>query len=504
MGLRDFTLHDVWVRNARLHAGRAALVFEGGRVTHAEFLARVERKAAALIGFGVRSGDRVALLGDNSLDVVDVFGACARIGAVYTPINIRLAAEEVVATLADAEPRIVLLDPKYEALVAAGRGSLSSVEQWLTLGAEGEGSFASPDARGGDAAPFAATADTPVAMIYTAAVAGQPRGAVLSHGNLLSAASQIALNWRLGAEGVHLGLLPLFHVAGLLLTLVANAAGGATVLMSRFDAEAAIGLIETERATFFASFPPILGAILDRVAERGGADLSSLRVVTGLEGPDTIARLGSLAPGATFWATYGQAELGGLATMAPFHERPGSAGRANLHCTLAIVDEEDRPLPTGEAGDIVVRGPSVFQGYFRRDEDNAQTFRNGWHHTGDMGRLDADGYLWYTGRSPAKELIKPGGENVYPAEVERVLREHPAIVEAVVIGVPDAQWGEAVKAVCALAPGATAEAEEVIAFVGSRIARYKRPRHVVFVEALPRTAAGAVDRPKVKELHGSV
>jgi acyl-CoA synthetase (AMP-forming)/AMP-acid ligase II len=149
-----------------------------------------------------------------------------------------------------------------------------------------------------------------------------------------------------------------------------------------------------------------------------------------------------------------------------------------------------------------VRGPLVFKGYWGRDADNAVTFRNDWHHTGDQGAFDADGYLWYKGRSPAKELIKPGGENVYPAEVEREIAAHPAIAEVAVIGVPDAQWGEAVKAVCSFKSGQAATAQEIIDFVGGRIARYKRPKFVAFVDALPKTAAGAVDRAKVKETHG--
>jgi acyl-CoA synthetase (AMP-forming)/AMP-acid ligase II len=158
-------------------------------------------------------------------------------------------------------------------------------------------------------------------------------------------------------------------------------------------------------------------------------------------------------------------------------------------------------VPTGVIGEIAVRGPTVFKGYWNCPEDTALTFRNGWHHTGDNGAFDADGYLWYKGRSPAKELIKPGGENVYPAEVEGAIAAHPAIAEVVVLGVPDTQWGEAVKAVCACKPGQTATAQEVIDFVGARIARYKRPKHVVFVASLPRTSAGAIDRAKVKEAH---
>jgi len=168
------------------------------------------------------------------------------------------------------------------------------------------------------------------------------------------------------------------------------------------------------------------------------------------------------------------------------------------------VDELDRPLPTDATGEIVVRGPMVFQGYWRCEADNAFTLRNGWHHTGDLGRIDAEGYLWYGGRSPAKELIKPGGENVYPAEVERAILEHPALAQAVVIGVPDVQWGEAVKAVCVLKTGHTLSADDLIEFVGARIARYKKPKHVVFVQALPHAAAGGVDRAAVKAGHGHV
>ena len=167
-----------------------------------------------------------------------------------------------------------------------------------------------------------------------------------------------------------------------------------------------------------------------------------------------------------------------------------------------MVDGDDRPKPAGETGEIVVRGPTVFKGYWNLEADTAVTSRNGWHHTGDMGYFDADGYLWYAGRAPEKELIKTGGENVYPAEVEKAIRAHPAIAEVVVIGVPDPQWSEAIKAVCEQHRSANVTAEDIIAFVADQIARYKRPKHVVFVDRLPRTAAGDIDRAAVKAAHG--
>jgi acyl-CoA synthetase (AMP-forming)/AMP-acid ligase II len=186
-----------------------------------------------------------------------------------------------------------------------------------------------------------------------------------------------------------------------------------------------------------------------------------------------------------------------------WRERRGAAGRATLLATVAVLDELDQPLPAGPVGEIAVRGPLVFRGYWRREADTAHTFRADWHHTGDMGRFDEDGYLWYAGRSPAKELIKPGGENVYPAEVEKAIREHPAIADVAVIGVPDAQWGEAIKAVCVCRPGRSVAAAELIDFVAGRIARFKKPKHVVFVAALPKTAQGATDRAKVKADYGA-
>jgi acyl-CoA synthetase (AMP-forming)/AMP-acid ligase II len=251
----------------------------------------------------------------------------------------------------------------------------------------------------------------------------------------------------------------------------------------------------------FSEFAPMLGNLLDEAA-KGAGDLGSLRVATGLDSPQTIARFEGVCPKARFWAGYGQSEVSGFTTLAPFRERPGAAGRAAFLSTVAVVDELDQVLPESQVGEIVVRGPLVFKGYWRRDADNAVTLRNGWHHTGDMGAFDADGYLWYKGRSPAKELIKPGGENVYPAEVEKAVREHEAIAEVAVIGVFDAQWGEAIKAVCVCRPGRSVSAAELIDFVAGRIARYKKPKHVVFVAALPKTAHGATDRAKVKQEHG--
>ena len=186
----------------------------------------------------------------------------------------------------------------------------------------------------------------------------------------------------------------------------------------------------------------------------------------------------------------------------PSDEKPGSAGKPSLLARVALFDDYDEEVPVGSPGEICVRGPAVFLGYWNLADDTAYTFRNGWHHTGDIGRFDEDGYLWYVKRKAEKELIKPGGENVYPAEVEKVILTHAAVKEVSVIGVPDQKWGEAVKAVCSLKAGQTLVAEELIEYVASKIARYKKPQQVVFVDTLPKTAEGEIDRDQVKKDHG--
>jgi acyl-CoA synthetase (AMP-forming)/AMP-acid ligase II len=505
MGLRDFTLFDIIERNARLHPNRLAFALGDERVTHASYRAHAEQLAAGLAGAGIRPGDRVGVVSQNNLEFVDLYGAVARLGAILVPVNWRLSADEVGYVIADAAPKIVIVDAANTPLLQAAKPNLAMVERWYGIGGA-SGPFA-PYAdlcagAGGRALPAPhADADAGLVMIHTAAVGGRPRGALLSHGNLVAASAQLLHYWSLTPDDVNLGVLPLFHVAGLGMLLAAQHAGGASIIVPKFDAGAALDVIHRERVTMLAEFPPILTTLLD-AAEITPTELASVRIATGLDSPETIRRFEQLCPQARFWSVFGQSETSGFVTMGPFRDRPGAAGRPTFLATVAVLDDAETPVAPGEVGEIAVRGPVVFKGYWGCDADNAFTFRNDWHHTGDQGTFDADGYLWYKGRSPAKELIKPGGENVYPAEVEREIAAHPAIEEVVVIGVADAQWGEAIKAVCRCKSGQTATAQEIIDFVGGRIARYKRPKFVAFVDALPKTVGGAIDRAKVKETHG--
>ena len=507
MGLRDFTLFDIVERNARLYPDRLAFAYAGERITHAGYLSRVERLAAGLARAGIEPGDRIAILSQNNLEFVDLYGAVARLGAILVPINWRLNAEEIAYIIGDAGPKVVIADAGNQPILQVKQREFATVEYWY-----GIGDSAAPFVSYEKLLEVAARGDKPltsprgeseagIVMFYTAAVGGRPRGALLSHAGIVASSLQLLYYWSLTPEDVNLGVLPLFHLTGLGMLVAAQHAGGATIVMPKFDAVAAVDHIRSERVSMLAEFPPVLTTLLDASEDRA-SDLASLRVVTGLDSAETIVRFERQCPDARFWAVYGQSETSGFVTMGRFRDKPGAAGRPTFLNTVAVLNEADNPVAVGEVGEIAVRGPAVFKGYWNCEADTAFTFRNDWHHTGDQGAFDAEGYLWYKGRTAAKELIKPGGENVYPAEVENAIAAHPAIAEVVVIGVPDAQWGEAIKAVCSCKPGHEATAQHVIDFAGSRIARYKRPKYVEFVAALPRTATGAIDRDKVKAAHG--
>jgi len=501
MGLRSLTLIDVLRRNAALYPDRTAFVFGAERTTHAEYLRQIERLAAALAGLGIGAGDRIVVLSNNNPEFVALYGAAAWLGAILTPINWRLGTEEIAYIVGDAAPKIVIADQVNQDVFRTARPEFSGVERFVGVdGGAAPFQPLAPLVAAAGAAPPPHGEAGPFVMIHTAAVAGRPRGALLSQAGLLANALQAIAGWSLIERDVAYLALPLFHVAGLNLLLSALCAGAASVVVPRFDPKQAAQAIAAEQATVFAGFAPMLGTLLD--AAGGGAPLASLRTVTGLDTPETITRFETLCPGARFYVAFGQTETSGFVTMAPFRERPGSAGRPMVLSSVAVVDEGDCPVAVGEIGEIVVRGPGVFEQYWNRPDDTAATFRNGWHHTGDLGAFDADGYLWYRGRSAAKELIKPGGENVYPAEVEAALKAHPAVAEAVVFGVSDKEWGEAVKAVCVLRRGGVANAQELIDFVAGRIARYKRPKHLVIAADLPRRGDGAIDRARTRDLHG--
>lgn len=504
MGLYDFTFYDLIRRNAVCFAERPAWLeaADGRTLTFAQYKAAVDRLAGGLLRSGVKKGDRIGVLGKNSLEYFLLYGAAAATGAILVPINWRLSPPEMVFNLNDCTPGLCFVAPEYHDVIREKKTDLVSVEGFSSLSAASDGfaAFGALSAASDLLPPVELSDDDGFVIIHTAAVAGRPRGALLSHGNLLCASLHMNYCFSLTPQDVHLNLLPLFHVAGLFMAVNAFHAGALNVNLPRFDAETAVQLIEKHGVSLLFDFSPILTAILDQ-HETNGTDLRSLKKVMGLDTPETIERYQQLT-GGTFYSMYGQTETACLATFGTYDECPGSAGRCIPLGLLELVDDSDNPVASGEVGEITLKGPMVFKGYWNLEADTALTFRNGRHHTGDLGRIDENGFLFYAGRKPEKELIKPGGENVYPAEVEAVILQHPAIDQTVVFGVPDPKWKEGIKAVCRLHPDQALEAADLIRFVGERIASFKKPQYVEFVSDFPTAPDGSPDREKIKGRYG--
>lgn len=476
------TILEMLERNAGSHQDRPALIFDDQSFAHASLHEAVKKQAAALHAAGVRSGDRVVLVCGNRPEVLVLLGAVAWLGAMLVPLNLRLSPPEMAQQARDASPVLVIVDDAGGLLWKVAWPDGMPGVPLHELAEPVSASLACVGQAHEDHVPRQDAPDLGVIMLYTAAVEGHARGAVLSQSQLRASAIQTGSAWALDAHDRWLGVLPLFHAAGIGLALALLEAGGACVILPRFDPLAAVAAVARHRITVCATFAPMLGALLDAAAQNPGgeASLASLRVCMGLEPPSVVGRLATLCPAAKFWSAYGQAEVSSMVCLGLQSERPGAAGRPMEPTEVRVQDAAGRALPAGLEGEIAVRGPTVFLGYWEPEVKRPFKPADPWHRTGDLGRIDEDGWLWFMGRAAHKQLIKTGGENVYPAEVEQVLLEHPAVAEAFVFGQPDDKWGEAVHAVCALKPGMTVPEAELLHFVATRIARYKTPKSLVY------------------------
>lgn len=499
MALHDLTLQDLIRKNAALHGDATAFISGNERVPFGRFARDVERLAAGLASLKVTKGDRIGVLTLNCYEFFLLYGAASWLGAVIVPINWRQKSDEVGYVIQDTAPKVMVVSAEFVENVTEVVDQCPSVKQSFVIGesAAPYTNFAEIQEAGSTIEPAEVSQQDPLLIIHTAAIEGRPRGAVLSHGNMVASGFQVAVPMGIQAGEVYVNLLPLFHIMDLTLATGVMLAGGCNAIVRRFEPASAAACIEEERAALIGTVPPMLSSILD-AAEASGRSLQSLRVVASLFDHEETVRRCQEITGAVFWVGFGQTETAGYLTLSPYDERPGSSGREGPMARMRVVDDYDRDVIPGTEGEIVVRGPVVFLEYWNLKEETAYTSRTGWHHTGDVGRLDESGYLWYVGRKAEKELIKPGGENVYPAEVEKVLLEHPDVCEACVFGVADKEWGEAIKAVVAVQEGCQHEPLDLIDFVGSRIAGYKKPKYVAFVKSLPKKDDGTVDREQVK------
>jgi len=490
--------HNVGSWPGKQPADHCAVVDAERRLSYAELEDRCARLAGLLAGAGVGRGDRVALLLANRSAYLEAFFACARLGAILVPLNNRLAPPEIAHQMEDSGARALLAEPELAARVPHPPSLV------LEAGAAYEEALAGArpheDVR-------ALEPDAPLMIMYTSGTTGRPKGALLPHRKTLFNSLNAQRFFRLTRGDRVLVPLPLFHSFGLnILSLPVLYGGGTVVLQPRFDPAQVWRAVEAEGITFFGAVPTMFRRLLDTGV---GHDLTSLRFLFTAGAPIDVDLIRAYQErGLLLEQGFGQTETSILCCLeaADAIRKAGSVGRPVFHAEVRVIRPEADPetadeVPPGESGEIVVRGPITMLGYWNRPEETAATFAGDWLRTGDLATRDAEGYVTLVGR--ARDMYISGGENVYPAEVEAIYAEHPAVGEVAVVGVPDPQWGETGCAYVVPIPGARVEPEALRAWGRERLAAFKVPTRFRGVERLPRTVTGKVQKHRLRELEGA-
>jgi fatty-acyl-CoA synthase len=499
-------LSDLIERNAAFTPDKPATIFEGEILNYAALRARIEQAGRALKAeFGVSRGDRIAILSLNRPNYLVLLYACARLGAMLVPLNWRLAVAEQLFILSDASVKVLVLEQAFAEILLELNKSLPDTG---IVGLD----FDPPKGSAFDALLTRARGDgrnphtdlsCPLLIVYTSGTTGRPKGAVLRQEALLWNAVMSQHMHGLTSSDHILTVLPFFHVGGLNIQTTPALQHGATVTIHpRFTPDATLAASARDLPTLKVLVPATIQAVTEH-PDWASTDLSSLKAIsTGstIVPPHLIDRF--VARGVPVLQVYGSTETCPVAIYTRLGgdlSRAGSTGLPGLCCEAAVIDDSGAELPPGTPGEIAVRGPNVFYQYWGNEDATREALHDGWYRTGDIGRRDADGYFWVHDRK--KNLIISGGENIYPAEVERVLLEHPDVVECGVIGRPDPRWDEVPVAYVIKRAGCFVEAESLKAHVLTQLARFKVPRDIVFVDDLPRTALGKVQHFMLRQLY---
>lgn len=482
------------------------------RLTYRQMNERANRFANWLRNVaGIKKGDRVAILARDGVEHLDCFFACSKLGAIHTALNWRLHWRELVEIIRKTTPTVLIYSDDFRENVAQLQAAIKDTEYAIRyyLHIEGEGLEGSlhfeTTLQSSPADPVtceSVEAEDIVALIFTGGTTGFPKAAQVSH-RMIAWNTLNTVIHDLTHNDVYLNVFPMFHTGGLFVyTLPQIILGGTTILIRQFDPALVLKLIEQEKVTVFAAVPTMY-QMMTQAPNWEEADLSSLRFCTsgGAPLPVPLIEKYTREKGIRFKQGFGMTEFGpGIFALAPEDavRKAGSIGRPNFFVDARIVDDENRPLGPNQIGELVLKGPSLCSGYFGDPEATAQMLdEEGWFHTGDLAYYDEDWYFYIVDRK--KDMFISGGENVYPVEIEKALYEHPAVHMCAVIGVPDPKWGEVGLACVVLKPGATATEEELIAFLKERLASYKVPKRVVFMDSLPISAAGKILKRELRK-----
>jgi long-chain acyl-CoA synthetase len=491
-------------RSAWLYPDKLAMIEGRTRLTYAEMLERVDRLANALIDQGLKKGDRVAVFSYNSFRFNELYYAVNIAGGVIVPLNYRLSIPELEFIIKDSDCSVLFCSPDFIEQSRQLAGVCPSLKTFITM-AEGQPpeGFSGYEELLQAAAPerpaVAISENDASSIYYTGGTTGRSKGVIVTQRHMVQNSYTLLMHRVYSHEDVYLTAGAMFHIGGTL-TYTFSLLGSTIVYIPQFEAGLVLETIEREKITHTLLVPTMLNAVINHPAVHT-RDLSSwhgLMYSASAISPDILRAAMSVLP-CQFLQAYGMTEAGSFITLLPHEDhifpptdprsrRITSAGVPVYGIDLRIVDDQDQDLPTGTPGEVIVQCVNMMQGYLNMPEETTKALRGGWYHTGDIGYVDEDGYLYLVDRK--KDMIITGGENVYSTEVENALYIHPAVLEAAVIGVPDDKWGEVVMAVVTLKPGKEATAEELMEHCRALIARYKVPKIVNFVEALPKNATG--------------
>lgn len=487
------------VKHSKLRPDRLALVYNEKRFTYSELNERVNRLSNALISIGVRKGDRVNVLLFNTNEIVESMFACAKIGAIFVPINFRLSVEEVLYIVNDSRSYHFIYDVRMKSLVDELRLKESSLLEYIHVGSDPSGKDSVYEDLIANASneehDYDIRLEDVQMMMYTSGTTGRPKGAMLTHGNTQWNAINMIQSIPVDSMDITLSVAPLFHIGGMSVFTTPLMYKGATIILEDlFDPSRVLQKIHDERITCLFLVPAMWQA-LTNVEGFEAYDISSLRFAVSGGAPCPITVIEFFQErGIPFYEGFGLTETAPFVSILDKENtirKNGSVGKEPIHTNVRIVDPTDRDLPPGQVGELIVNGPNVMAGYWNKPEDTKQAIKNGWFYTGDLAKFDSEGFIYIVDRK--KDMIITGGENVYPIEIEQVLYRHPNIKEAAVLGYPDDKWGESIKAVIALKDiSKPLNVHDLEEFLDGKIARFKIPKQVEIVEALPRNATGKI------------
>jgi acyl-CoA synthetase (AMP-forming)/AMP-acid ligase II len=493
-------------KRAFLHPDKEAFVdiHQNKRLTYSQFNSGANRTANALLSIGVTKGDRVGILLMNSAEYMELFFAIAKIVAVCVPLNIRLVADELSYIIKDSGTQTLVYGDEFKKVVAEIRAKgedATAVTNWIHAGAGSENdefakNFEELKDKVLDTEPErGGFEDDPLFIMYTSGTTGQPKGAVQTHNTVLWAALTMAATWEMRQNDRFLIALPLFHVGALMPAVMSVYCGIATVTVKAFDPSLYWRIIESERITNSLMVPTIMTLML-QAPEKDTCDFSSFRWTSVAGAPVPISLLEACnAIGLHVEQLYGLTEACGPGCQlmgSDVARKIGSAGKPFLFTEVRVVDLDDKDVLPGTPGELILQGQNVMREYWNQPADSAHTLRNGWLHTGDVATVDDEGFVYIVDR--LKDMIISGGENIYPAEIEKIIAGMPGVSQVAVIGQPDPKWGETPTALVVAQPGVKMDEKEVLQYCQGKMARYKLPKKVMFMDSLPLTPTGKVQK----------